>query len=397
MQIKDTIFLMNNRNTVEQYSIGQPISSTGPLILVTGGAGFIGSHCLVELLGLRNFPRKIPASLEPESPQKDFIENNYQVIVVDNFINSNRTSLDRVIEITGKGLLYYPVDMTNKSKLREVFKVHGERITNVIHLAGLKAVGESIKSPLYYYRNNIDSTLNLLELMDEYQVHNLVFSSSATVYGLPDLVPICEEAAIRPTNPYGRTKYFIEEIIRDWTIGNKKAKAILLRYFNPIGAHPSGKIGEDPIGIPNNLMPYLLQVAIGKLPALHIFGSDYSTLDGTGVRDYIHVVDLARGHLSAIDHFSKQPMGTTKIYNLGRGNGYSVLEMVRTLEKVTGKSIEIIRDPRRVGDVAEVYADPSKAHKELGWNTTLSLDAMIEDAWRWQSRNPGGTISPNRD
>lgn len=332
-------------------------------ILVTGGAGFIGSHTCVELLN-----------------------NDYQVIVVDNLSNSSSEALRRVEDITGKTLTFYEADLLDRPKVEEIFNVH--EIDAVIHFAGYKAVGESVAKPLSYYQNNIVSTLNLCEVMQQNGVYNLVFSSSATVYGDPKTVPIKEDFPTSAVNPYGRTKLFIEEILRDLHVSEKKWNIALLRYFNPVGAHESGKIGEDPNDIPNNLMPYISQVAVGKLEQLSVFGDDYNTPDGTGVRDYIHVVDLAIGHLKALEKLARNPGTVT--YNLGTGQGYSVLDVVHAFEKASGRRVPYKITGRRPGDAASCYADPAKAKKELGWTATRDLDMMCRDSWRWQSQNPGG-------
>jgi UDP-glucose 4-epimerase len=332
-------------------------------ILVTGGAGYVGSHTCVELLNA-----------------------GYDIVVVDSFSNSKPESLKRVSEITGKEFPFYQVDLLDRNELETVFSNHP--IDAVIHFAGLKAVGESVQAPLLYYHNNITGTLILCEVMQIYGVKKMVFSSSATVYGMPERVPISEDFPLKATNPYGRTKLTIEEILRDLYISDNSWSIALLRYFNPIGAHPSGRIGEDPNGIPNNLMPYITQVAVGKLKELYIFGNDYPTVDGTGVRDYIHVVDLAIGHLKALE----KVLETTGVdaYNLGTGRGYSVLELVSAFEKVTGIKIPYKIVGRRLGDVAICYADPTKAKEELGWVATRGIEEMCRDAWRWQSNNPNG-------
>ncbi|SEC06845.1 UDP-galactose 4-epimerase [Paenibacillus sp. GP183] len=332
-------------------------------ILVTGGAGYIGSHTCVELLTA-----------------------GYEVIVVDNLSNSSIESLRRVTELTGKEFKFYQVDLINQEVLDKVFEQN--QIEAVIHFAGLKAVGESTRIPLFYYQNNLTGTLVLCEVMKKYKVKRIVFSSSATVYGMPERVPVSEHFPLRATNPYGRTKLMIEEILNDLYLSDNKWSVALLRYFNPIGAHKSGIIGEDPNGIPNNLVPYITQVAVGKLKELSIFGSDYETLDGTGVRDYIHVVDLSTGHLKAL----KRVMATTGVeaYNLGTGRGYSVLEMVSTFEKVTGKHIPYTISNRRPGDIGACYADPTKAELELGWVAEKGIHEMCTDSWRWQSNNPNG-------
>lgn len=332
-------------------------------ILVTGGAGYIGSHTCVELL-----------------------QTGYEIVVVDNLANSSEESLRRIEQITNKKVKFYKMDLLNKKALEEVFKENN--IDAVIHFAGLKAVGESVLVPLKYYSNNIVSTLTLCEVMNEFNVKNLVFSSSATVYGDPASVPITEEFHLSATNPYGRTKLMIEEILRDLYKADKSLNIAILRYFNPVGAHPSGLIGEDPNGIPNNLVPYITQVAVGKLKKLKVYGNDYDTPDGTGVRDYIHVVDLAIGHLKALAKLQCNPGLVT--YNLGTGRGYSVLEMIESLKKVSEREIpyEIVR--RRPGDVAICYADTSLAEKELGFSTKRGITEMCEDAWRWQINNPNG-------
>lgn len=332
-------------------------------ILVTGGAGYIGSHTCLELLNA-----------------------NHEVIVVDNLDNSKEEAVRRVEKITGRKLSFYKLDLLNKSDLEEVFEKHA--IDSVIHFAGYKAVGESVEKPLAYYHNNITGTLHLCEVMQAAGVRNLVFSSSATVYGDPESVPIKEDFPLSATNPYGRTKLFIEEILRDLNTAETDWNIALLRYFNPVGAHASGKIGEDPNDIPNNLMPYISQVAVGKLEQLSIFGDDYPTKDGTGVRDYIHVVDLAIGHLKALEKLEEDPGLLT--YNLGTGEGYSVLEVVKAFEKATGQEIPYQITGRRAGDIAECYADPSKARRELGWQAERNLEDMCRDVWKWQSQNPDG-------
>ncbi len=332
-------------------------------ILVTGGAGYICSHTCVELLGA-----------------------GYEVVIVDNFSNSKPEVLNRIKEISGKDFKFYELDVADKCAMRTVFEQN--KIDAVIHFAGYKAVGESVALPLMYYRNNLDSTFTLCELMSEFNVKRLVFSSSATVYGTPKTVPISEDFPLSTTNPYGATKLMIEDILRDIAKADGEFSIALLRYFNPIGAHKSGKIGEDPSGIPNNLMPYISQVAIGKRECLSVFGNDYDTPDGTGVRDYIHVVDLALGHIKAVE----KVLSTKGIcaYNLGTGNGYSVLDMVKAFEKACGHSVNYKIAPRRDGDVAICYADPSFAKKELGWEATKGLEEMCEDTWRWQKNNPNG-------
>ena len=332
-------------------------------ILVTGGAGFIGSHTVVELL-----------------------EDEQNVIVVDNLSNSSKEALDRVEDITGKSLTFYKTDLLDKDELDDIFNQHD--IDSVIHFAGFKAVGESVEKPLDYYHNNITGTLYLCEVMKKHGVNDIVFSSSATVYGDPHTVPIKEDFPITATNPYGRTKLFIEEILRDLHTSDETWNVALLRYFNPVGAHESGRIGEDPNDIPNNLMPYITQVAVGKLAELSVFGDDYPTHDGTGVRDYIHVVDLAKGHLSALEKLRDNPGVVT--YNLGTGKGYSVLDVVNAFEEASGQEIPYKITDRRPGDVASCYADPSKAEEELGWTAERDIYDMCKDAWRWQSQNPHG-------
>jgi UDP-glucose 4-epimerase len=332
-------------------------------ILVTGGAGYIGSHTCLELL-----------------------EAGHEVVVVDNLMNSKEESLKRVQEITGKPLIFNPVDLLDRHALKDIFTRH--RIDAVIHFAGLKAVGESVQIPLKYYHNNITGTLILCEVMTEHSVKNIVFSSSATVYGDPAAVPIREDFPLGPTNPYGRTKLMIEEILKDLFVSDSSWNIALLRYFNPIGAHESGRIGEDPNGIPNNLVPYLSQVAVGRLQELKVFGDDYPTPDGTGLRDYIHVVDLAQGHLYALDRLLAGNGVIT--YNLGTGRGYSVLEIVSAFEKACSKKIRFQIVGRRDGDIAVCYADPSKANRELGWAAKRGIDEMCIDTWRWQSNNPHG-------
>lgn len=342
-------------------------------ILVTGGTGYIGSHTCVELLN-----------------------NGFDIVIVDNLSNSKIEALRRIETIAGKAPLFYQADITDAAALARIFQNHS--IEAVVHFAGLKAVGESCQQPLSYYRNNIYGTQVLLETMAAAGVKRLVFSSSATVYGDPHAVPILESFPLQATNPYGRTKLFIEEILRDASAADRLNQSAnpwqtaILRYFNPIGAHDSGLIGEDPNGIPNNLMPYLSQVAIGKLPMLSIFGDDYPTGDGTGVRDYIHVVDLAQGHIKALQYLLSQPAGAPvcDAVNLGTGNGYSVLQMVNTFIQVTGQDVPYKIAPRRAGDVAACYADPSLAAQKLGWTAERDLTQMIADTWRWQSQNPNG-------
>lgn len=333
-------------------------------ILVTGGAGYIGSHTCIELLN-----------------------EGYEVVVVDNLCNSCEESLKRVEEITGKTVKFYEADLLDRDALEKIFAA--EKVESVIHFAGLKAVGESVQKPLEYYHNNITGTLILCDVMRNHGVKNIVFSSSATVYGDPAFIPITEECPKGVcTNPYGWTKSMLEQILTDLHTADSEWNVVLLRYFNPIGAHKSGKIGENPKGIPNNLMPYITQVAVGKLKCLGVFGDDYDTLDGTGVRDYIHVVDLALGHVKAIKKLEAKE--GVSIYNLGTGNGYSVLQMVKAMEKACGHEIPYEIKPRREGDIATCYADPSKAKRELGWEAQRGLDEMCEDSWRWQSQNPNG-------
>ena len=333
-------------------------------VLVTGGAGFIGSHTVVELQ-----------------------EAGYDVVVIDNLSNSTDKSLQRVQEITGKPVKFYKVDIRDREGLEKVFAA--ENIDSCIHFAGLKAVGESVAKPWEYYENNIGGTLMLLDVMKKHGVKNIIFSSSSTVYGDPDSVPVTEESPVKKcTNPYGSTKSMQETIFADIYNADKEWNIVLLRYFNPIGAHPSGKIGENPNGIPNNLMPYITQVAVGKRPFLGVFGNDYPTVDGTGVRDYIHVVDLAKGHVKALDRL-KANCGLA-IYNLGTGKGYSVLEIVKNFEEASGVKIPYEIQARRPGDIAENYADASKAEREMGWKAEKGIREMCEDSWRWQKNNPNG-------
>lgn len=333
-------------------------------ILVTGGVGFIGSHTVVEL-----------------------IEAGHEVVIVDNLCNSNEKVLDRIENITGTKPKFYKVDIQDAAGLNKVFDEN--KIDSVIHFAGLKAVGESVRKPLEYYTNNISGTLTLVDVMRNHNVKNIVFSSSATVYGNPAFIPITEECPKGTcTNPYGWTKSMLEQILSDIQFADKEWNVILLRYFNPIGAHKSGTMGENPNGIPNNLMPYITQVAVGKLKELGVFGDDYDTHDGTGVRDYIHVVDLAVGHVKAIEKIKENP--GLKIYNLGTGKGYSVLDIVKNFEAATGVKIPYVIKERRAGDIATCYADASLAKKELGWEAQYDLKTMCEDSWRWQSNNPEG-------
>ena len=332
-------------------------------VLVTGGAGYIGSHTVVQLL-----------------------ENNREVVIVDDLSNSSPKVIDRIEAITGKRPKFYEVNILDEEKMDEIFKENN--IDSVIHFAGFKAVGESVAKPLAYYTNNLTTTLIVLNLMKKYGVRNFVFSSSATVYGDPHTCPILEDFPLSATNPYGRTKLMIEEMLVDICKADKELNVALLRYFNPVGAHESGTIGEEPNGIPNNLMPYITKVAIGKLEKLSVFGDDYNTHDGTGVRDYIHVVDLANGHLKALDKLETNP--GLVIYNLGTGKGYSVLDMVKAFSKACGRDIPYVIAPRRPGDVAMCYADATKAKEELGWEAKYDLDRMCADSWRWQKNNPNG-------
>ncbi|MBQ8043601.1 MAG: UDP-glucose 4-epimerase GalE [Clostridia bacterium] len=331
------------------------------MILVTGGLGYIGSHTCVELL-----------------------RNGERIVVMDNLSNSKMEMKEKIKQIAGKDFIFYKADLLDKDAMRKIF---GEnKIRAVIHFAGLKAVGESVEKPVEYYKNNVVGTLNLLEIMREFEVNKMVFSSSATVYGAPKTVPITEDMPLATTNPYGTTKLMIEQILTDVAHANKDFKVAILRYFNPIGAHESGIIGEDPNGIPNNLMPYISRVASGKLQCLSVFGNDYPTHDGTGVRDYIHVVDLAKGHLKALVRLAKDDTGVF-IYNLGTGNGYSVLDIVKAFEKENGVSIKYKIVDRRPGDIAQCYANPSKALRELEWKAEKTLEDMVRDAWNFEKNN----------
>ncbi len=333
-------------------------------ILVTGGAGYIGSHTCIELL-----------------------HAGYDVVVLDNLCNSSEKSLERVAQITGKQVPFYKVDLLDKEGMNEIFEK--ESIDCVIHFAGLKAVGESVAKPLEYYHNNITGTLLLCDVMRAHNVKNIIFSSSATVYGDPAFIPITEECPKgKITNPYGQTKSMLEQILTDLNVADPEWNVVLLRYFNPIGAHESGLIGEDPKGIPNNLLPYIAQVAVGKLECLGVFGDDYDTVDGTGVRDYIHVVDLAKGHVKALKKIEDK--SGVNVYNLGTGNGYSVLQVLHAFEKACGKTIPYAIKPRRPGDIATCYADAAKAKEELGWEAEFGIERMCADSWRWQSNNPNG-------
>ena len=333
-------------------------------ILITGGAGYIGSHTALELL-----------------------KEGYEVVVYDNLCNSSQESMKRVEELTGKTITFYEGDILNAETLKAMFEK--EQVDAVIHCAALKAVGESVRKPLEYYQNNITGTLTLMKVMCEVGVKNIVFSSSATVYGNPETMPITEDCPKgQCTNPYGWTKSMMEQIMTDVQAADPEWNVVLLRYFNPVGAHESGRIGEDPKGIPNNLMPYISQVAVGKLEKLGVFGDDYDTPDGTGVRDYIHVVDLALGHVKAVEKLADNE--GVSIYNLGTGNGYSVLQVVHAFEKACGHAINYAIKPRRPGDIAMCYCDPAKAKKELGWEAQYGIEDMCADSWRWQSQNPNG-------
>lgn len=332
-------------------------------ILVTGGAGYIASHTDLELLNA-----------------------GYEVVVVDNLSNSCTESMRRVEELTGRKISFYEADILDKESLQEIFEK--ERPEAVIHFAGLKAVGESTKIPLKYFKNNLSGTITLLEVMGEYGVKKLVFSSSATVYGEPKTVPITEEFPLSATNPYGRTKLMIEQMLQDLYQSDPTWNIAILRYFNPIGAHESGEIGEDPNGIPNNLVPYVAKVAVGELERIHVFGGDYDTPDGTCIRDYIHVVDLSLGHIKAIERLNQNP--GLVVCNLGTGIGYSVFDVIHNYEKACGKKLPYVMTERRPGDVPVTYADPTKAWNELGWRAERGIDKMCEDSYRWQSKNPGG-------
>ena len=332
-------------------------------ILVTGGAGYIGTHTVIQLL-----------------------EAGHEVIVLDNLSNSSREALNRVEAMTGKEVTFYLGDILDRALLEQIFLTH--TIDAVIHFAGLKAVGESVKEPLRYYENNVVGTTVLLEVMQAFDVKRIVFSSSATVYGMPERTPIDESFPLSATNPYGRSKLMIEDILRDVAVADSDWSIALLRYFNPIGAHPSGQIGEDPFDVPNNLMPYITQVAVGKLTELSVFGDDYDTPDGTGVRDYIHVVDLASGHLQALDYVMDQT--GVEAFNLGTGTGYSVLDLVRAFEQESGKTIPYNVTDRRPGDIATCFADPTKSKQMLGFEAKHDIRDMCRDAWNWQSNNPNG-------
>ena len=334
-------------------------------VLITGGAGFIGSHTAVE-----------------------FLNAGYEIVIMDNFCNSKPVVLDRIREITGKDFKFYKADLLDTASMDKIFDENPE-IDSVIHFAGLKAVGESVAKPREYYHNNVTGTLNLCDSMSRHGVKTIVFSSSATVYGDPDEVPIKETARVgNATNPYGETKVMIERILKDIYISDKEWNVSVLRYFNPIGAHASGLMGEDPNGIPNNLMPYITKVAMGKLPMLHVFGNDYDTHDGTGVRDYIHVVDLAKAHLKALEYIVKAR--GIDYFNIGTGNGYSVLDIVKAYKEATGIEIKYVIDPRRPGDIAACYADPTKAREMLGWVAENGIFEMCRDSNNWQEKNPNG-------
>lgn len=333
-------------------------------ILVTGGAGFIGSHTCIELL-----------------------TSGYEVIVVDNLYNASKKSIEVVERITGKNIVFYQADIRDKVAMDAIFKQEAP-VFGVIHFAGLKAVGESVTIPMAYYDNNVAGTVSLCEVMADNNCKNIIFSSSATVYGDPHQVPIKEDFPLSATNPYGQTKLMLEQILSDIYVSDKEWNIVLLRYFNPIGAHESGDLGEDPNGIPNNLLPYVMQVAVGKLEQVNVFGDDYDTKDGTGVRDYIHVVDLAKGHVAALAKLA--PDNGLSIYNLGTGTGYSVLEVIHNASQAANKEIPYKITPRRSGDIATCYADASKAQQELGWQAQHDIQRMCEDAWRWQSKHPNG-------
>ena len=332
-------------------------------ILVTGGAGYIGSHTCVELLNA-----------------------GHDIVVVDNLSNSSPKAIDAVKEITGKDFPFYVCDILDREKLSAIFDEN--KIDAVIHFAGLKAVGESVQKPLEYYHNNMTGTFMLLDVMRKHEVFNIVFSSSATVYGSPKTVPIKEDFPLSTTNPYGSTKLMLERVLSDVYTADNRFSVVLLRYFNPIGAHSSGKIGEDPKGIPNNLLPYVAQVAVGRLEKVNVFGDGYPTKDGSGVRDYIHVVDLAIGHLKAVE--KKSGVSGVHIYNLGTGNGYSVLDIIKAFSKACGKELPYVIAPPRAGDIAVCYADATKAKEELGWEATRGIEEMCADSWNWQSKNPNG-------
>lgn len=339
-------------------------------VLVSGGAGYIGSHTCVELLTA-----------------------GYDIVVADNFFNSCPEALERIKKITGKDFRFVRADMADKAQVKNLFENNPD-IDCVIQFAAYKAVGESVAKPIEYYSNNLSCTLNILEIMRNYNCHNFIFSSSATVYGDPAYVPITEDSPVgATTNPYGTTKAFSERILQDCCKADPNLNVALLRYFNPIGAHPSGLIGEDPNGVPNNLVPYIAKVAVGKLEQVHVYGDDYPTSDGTGVRDYIHVVDLARGHVAAIRKLTENPGIVT--YNLGTGKGYSVLEVIKSFSKACMKDLPYVIDPRRPGDIAECWADPKKAKEELNWTAEYGIDEMCRDSWNWQKQNPNGYRTDN--
>ena len=332
-------------------------------ILVTGGAGYIGSHTILELL-----------------------KASYEVVVIDNLSNCKKESLLRVQKITGKNLKFYKADLLDVKSIENILSEN--EIESVIHFAALKAVGESVEKPLRYYENNITGTINLIKILSGHGINNFVFSSSATVYGSPEIVPIKENAKLSATNPYGQTKLFMEQILKDVYKADNNWDVVILRYFNPVGAHESGMIGEDPNGIPNNLMPFISQVAVGKRDQLNVYGDDYDTPDGAGIRDYIHVVDLAKGHIAALKKLESNPGYV--VYNLGTGKGYSVFEVINAFEKASGKKINFKISDRRPGDIAKCFADPSLANKELFWKAVNGIDEICKDTWRWQSQNPNG-------
>lgn len=367
----EAVAIPSPTNTAGQWSPTSPEAGDGAgnrgVYLITGGSGYIGSHTVLQ-----------------------FLRNNEQVVVVDNLSNASKEALVRVEKLAGKRVQFHQADLVDREALENIFRSYPIRA--VIHFAGLKAVGESVRLPLKYYRQNVVAGCVLLEVMEKFNVRKIVFSSSATVYGQPDSVPIPETAPLRCTNPYGRTKLFLEEILRDLCTADKRWSAVLLRYFNPCGADESGLIGEDPNSEPNNLVPYITQVASGKLERLRVFGTDYSTPDGTGVRDFLHVVDLAHGHVAAVKKVEKST--GCEVYNLGCGKGYSVLQMIHEFEKVSGRRINHEMCPRRSGDVGEVIADASKANRELNWTAKKGITEMCRDAWRWQRSNPSGYNGP---
>jgi len=352
---------------------GTSSENSNHTLLVTGGAGFIGSHTVLELLNL-----------------------GFDVVVVDNCVNAQKSpnsnlpeSLKRVQELTGRKVTFYLTDLCDLKQVKSIFENH--KFSCIIHFAGLKAVNESVQLPLLYYQTNLIGSMNLMQCMVDYKIDNIIFSSSATVYGFPEFLPLTEEHPVgKCTNAYGKSKFFIEEFLRDHSLANPSFNAVILRYFNPIGAHESGRIGEDPSGVPNNLMPYVAQVASGKLKQLSVFGNDYDTKDGTGVRDYIHVVDLALGHTAALKKLLQEKLKGFKIYNLGTGNGYSVLEMVEAMKSASGRDIPYVIKPRRGGDVGEVYADCALAATDLEWVASRDLETMCRDLWNWQSQNKSG-------